>query len=104
MIRNTPVVTMVHAMYSQYFISIEHFQYTFGIECFRTLILNPQISYENGIGRQTSYIILTVVHLLTLVSTFLFLPKDFIKKPDTPKHPNADVAYDKESGVELTGG
>ena len=41
-----------------------------------------KLGYENGIRRQTSYIIIAACHLLTLVNTFVFLPKDFIKKPD----------------------
>ena len=59
-----------------------------------------QIGYENGVSRSTSYIIMAVSHLLTLVSTFFFLPKDFIKKPEV-KQTSGDVAFDGDAAVEL---
>ncbi|XP_005102603.1 solute carrier family 43 member 3 [Aplysia californica] len=64
--------------------------------------LMVKLGYENGISRQMSYIILAVSHLLTLVSTFFFLPKKFIVKPTLPAKRTADVAYDGEVAVELT--
>ncbi|BFZ03829.1 hypothetical protein BsWGS_06868 [Bradybaena similaris] len=60
-----------------------------------------KIGYENGISRRTSYIILACAHLLTLVSTFLFLPKGFFKKPAALS--SDEVADDKDVAVKLTG-
>ncbi|CAG5117042.1 unnamed protein product [Candidula unifasciata] len=59
-----------------------------------------KIGYENGISRQTSYIILACTHLLTLISTFFFLPKGFFKKP--PAHGPDEVAGDTDVAVKLT--
>ncbi|RUS72511.1 hypothetical protein EGW08_019739 [Elysia chlorotica] len=43
-----------------------------------------KIGYEHGISLQASFLILCLCQLLTLVSTFIFLPRDFIKKqPDS---------------------
>lgn len=39
-----------------------------------------KLGYEGGITRRTSYLILAAAHGLTLINTFLFLPKDFIDK------------------------
>ncbi|KAH9502316.1 hypothetical protein Btru_073438 [Bulinus truncatus] len=64
-----------------------------------------KIGYENGISRQISYIILACANFATLISTFLFLPKDFIKKPPPKKYAvSADVAEDKIAAVELKSG
>ncbi|KAI8796843.1 solute carrier family 43 member 3 [Biomphalaria glabrata] len=60
-----------------------------------------KIGYENGISRYISYLILAVANLVTLVSTFLFLPKGFVTKPSTKKYPNDEVADDKTAAVEL---
>ncbi|KAK3739278.1 hypothetical protein RRG08_050482 [Elysia crispata] len=43
-----------------------------------------KLGYVHGISLRTSFIILGLAQLLTLVSTFLFLPKDFIKKEPDP--------------------
>ncbi|KAH9502567.1 hypothetical protein Btru_069018 [Bulinus truncatus] len=38
-----------------------------------------KIGYEHGISRRTSFLILACAHLMTLVSTFMFLPKDHVR-------------------------
>ncbi|CAL1533612.1 unnamed protein product [Lymnaea stagnalis] len=63
--------------------------------------LMVKFGYENGISRQTSYIILACTNLLTLISTFLFLPKDFIQKPAVRNRRDADIAGDLDAAVEL---
>ncbi|XP_055876626.1 equilibrative nucleobase transporter 1-like isoform X3 [Biomphalaria glabrata] len=40
--------------------------------------LMVKLGYEQGISRKTSYLILASTHVLTFVSTFLFLPKDYV--------------------------
>ena len=45
--------------------------------------------------------IIAGAHVLVLVSTFLFLPKDVIKKPVADPVQDADVAVEPEAGVEL---
>ncbi|GFR84268.1 solute carrier family 43 member 3 [Elysia marginata] len=40
-----------------------------------------KVGFENGISRRTSFVLLGLCQLLTLVSTYFFLPKHFIKKP-----------------------
>lgn len=63
-----------------------------------------KIGHENGVSRQTSYLILACAHVLTLVSTFLFLPKDFIRKPPAKYVPSEDGADDFGNNVELMNG
>ncbi|RUS72509.1 hypothetical protein EGW08_019737 [Elysia chlorotica] len=60
-----------------------------------------KLVYDAGITRQTSYIVLAVLHLLTLVSTFFFLPKDFIKKPTVDPDENAGAGDEKEAQIKL---
>ncbi|CAL1540311.1 unnamed protein product [Lymnaea stagnalis] len=43
--------------------------------------LMVKFGYENGITRQTSYLIIACTHFLTFVSTFCFLPRGFIPRP-----------------------
>lgn len=66
--------------------------------------LMVKFGYENGITRQTSYIILACTNFLTLISTFLFLPKDFIQKPAVKNRREADIAGDQDAAVELKAG
>ncbi|KAK0058913.1 solute carrier family 43 member 3-like isoform X1 [Biomphalaria pfeifferi] len=40
--------------------------------------LMVKLGYEQGISRKTSYLILASTHVLTFVSTFLFLPRDYV--------------------------
>ncbi|KAH9502318.1 hypothetical protein Btru_073451 [Bulinus truncatus] len=40
--------------------------------------LMVKLGYENGISRKTSFIILASTHVLTFISTFMFLPKDYV--------------------------
>ena len=48
------------------------------------------------------FIIITALHSLFLVSTFFFLPKDFIKRPAVKQgHTEIPVTDDGEVGVEL---
>jgi len=54
-----------------------------------------KLGYENGISRQTSYIILAACHLLTLVNTLVFLPKDFVKKQELNTTLTVDAKLDK---------
>ncbi|KAK3739281.1 hypothetical protein RRG08_050485 [Elysia crispata] len=60
-----------------------------------------KLVYDDGVSRQTSYIVLAVVHLLTLVSTFFFLPKDFIKKPRGGLAVTAQEETEKEVELRL---
>ena len=49
------------------------------------------------------YFVITGLHSLTLVSTFGFLPKKFISRPETPKI-HKEVAESGGAGVELLNG
>lgn len=47
------------------------------------------------------FIIFAVLHVLLLVSTFFFLPKDFIPKPEVKKGQDSELPDDGEAGIEL---
>jgi hypothetical protein len=47
------------------------------------------------------FIIITVMHSLFLVSTFFFLPKDFISKPVVKQGMESEIPEDGEAGIEL---
>ena len=49
------------------------------------------------------YYIITALHSMTLVSTFGFLPKKFIPRPDPPKV-QREVADGEAAAVELLNG
>ncbi|KAL3888287.1 hypothetical protein ACJMK2_000658 [Sinanodonta woodiana] len=59
-----------------------------------------KIAYESGISRQHSYYFLTALHSLVLVSTFIFLPKDFILNEEAMST-NIEVAGDVNVTTEL---
>ncbi|XP_050393694.1 equilibrative nucleobase transporter 1 [Patella vulgata] len=59
-----------------------------------------KIGYENGFSRQNSYFVLVGLHTLVLVSTFVFLPKGFIPKPQSIEI--SEVEYEKENNIHLT--
>ncbi|GFO23681.1 solute carrier family 43 member 3 [Plakobranchus ocellatus] len=61
-----------------------------------------KLGYEGGVSRQTSYLILAVFHLLTLISTFFFLPKDFIKKSFIHNPSAVEDEKDGEVAVKMT--
>ena len=72
-------------------------KFSFYPKCF-----SPQLLYDGGVTRQTSYIVLAVSHLLTLISTFFFLPKDFIKKSSDVPPSSLPEEADKEVQIKLT--
>ncbi|KAL5019382.1 hypothetical protein ScPMuIL_005104 [Solemya velum] len=53
-----------------------------------------KIAFENGIPRKYSFITIAVLHSVVFVSTFVFLPKQFISKPVKSKD-------DTSAGLEL---
>ncbi|KAL3888936.1 hypothetical protein ACJMK2_001296 [Sinanodonta woodiana] len=59
-----------------------------------------KIAYESGISRQHSYYFLTALHSLVLVSTFIFLPKDFILNEEAVST-NIEVADGEDGTTEL---
>lgn len=63
--------------------------------------IHSQLAYENGFSRQNMFIIIAVLHVLVLVSTFFFLPKDFISRPEPRGVPQSEVANEEEAGIEL---
>ena len=58
-----------------------------------------QLVYENGVALRWSMIVITCLHALTLVNTFLFLPRGFIAKKTT--EPVKEDATGNEVAVEL---
>ena len=60
-----------------------------------------QLAHERGVALRWSMLVITCLHLVTLVSTFFFLPRGFISKP-TPE-PVLEVVMNKETSVELLG-
>lgn len=63
------------------------------------VMLIVKILYERGVFLHWSMLAITLGHFLTLISTFLFLPRGFIIKP-APKLITED-AVENETGVEL---
>ncbi|XP_067672137.1 equilibrative nucleobase transporter 1-like [Haliotis asinina] len=56
-----------------------------------------KIAFEKGFSLRHSYLVLTGLHSMVIVSTFFFLPKGFISKPeDNP--PQEQVTYRVEDG------
>lgn len=51
--------------------------------------------------RRNMFLVIAVLHVLVLVSTFLFLPKGFIPKPKAKGRPTSEVEEETEAGVEL---
>ncbi|KAL3878054.1 hypothetical protein ACJMK2_035687 [Sinanodonta woodiana] len=71
-----------------------------GFDMSSAVQLVVKIAYESGISRQHSYYFLTALHSLVLVSTFVFLPRDFIVNEDAT-WTNIGVADDKDVTIEL---
>lgn len=72
-----------------------------GFDMSSAVMLIVKIAYENGFSRQNMFIIIAVMHILLLVSTFFFLPKDFISKPEVKTGHESELPEDKEAGIEL---
>ncbi|KAH3812909.1 hypothetical protein DPMN_141352 [Dreissena polymorpha] len=60
---------------------------------------NRQLAYAGGYARRDMFLIIAGLHLLTLVSTFFFLPKDFISRAQT-KAQSPDAVDETEMSVE----
>lgn len=71
-----------------------------GFDMSSSVMLLVKIAYENGFSRQNMFLLITALHLLVLISTFCFMPRDFIPRRELPKSPG-EVAEDKEVDVEL---
>ncbi|CAL1540310.1 unnamed protein product [Lymnaea stagnalis] len=50
-----------------------------------------KLGYEGGVSRKTSYLILAFTHVLTFISTFFFLPKDFIHHAPASEELNIEL-------------
>ncbi|KAL4232430.1 hypothetical protein ACF0H5_007123 [Mactra antiquata] len=69
------------------------------------VMLIVKLVYQNGFSRQNIFIIIAILHVLVLVSTFGFLPKDYILRPGDNRdiqceaHDEEEVchAYDKNN-------
>ncbi|XP_053380662.1 uncharacterized protein LOC123563417 [Mercenaria mercenaria] len=72
-----------------------------GFDMSSAVMLMVKIAYEHGFSRRNMFIIITVMHSLFLVSTFFFLPKDFIPKPEVKKGPESELPDGGEAGIEL---
>ena len=48
----------------------------------KVLLIDFQIAYDDGVSRQACYIFIAIAHLITLVSTFGWLPKMYIEDTD----------------------
>ncbi|XP_060561701.1 equilibrative nucleobase transporter 1-like [Ruditapes philippinarum] len=72
-----------------------------GFDMSSAVMLIVKIAYENGFSRMNMFIIITVMHSLFLVSTFFFLPKDFISKPVVKQGMESEIPEDGEAGIEL---
>ncbi|XP_060572191.1 equilibrative nucleobase transporter 1-like [Ruditapes philippinarum] len=68
-----------------------------GFDMSSAVMLLVKIAYENGFSRMNMFIIITVMHCLLFVSTFCFLPKDFITKPGVKQ----DTGIENEVGIKL---
>ncbi|XP_025090187.1 solute carrier family 43 member 3-like isoform X2 [Pomacea canaliculata] len=62
------------------------------------IMLIVKLIYERGVAFKWSMLFISSLHLLTLVNTFCFLPRDFIRKP-TPRNVGSGT---KEEGACLT--
>ncbi|KAK3612346.1 hypothetical protein CHS0354_011065 [Potamilus streckersoni] len=71
-----------------------------GFDISSAVQLLVKIAYKSGITRQHSYVFLTALHSLVLVSTFILLPKDFIPKEEATKT-NPEVRDKKDVTIEL---
>ncbi|KAL3877221.1 hypothetical protein ACJMK2_034958, partial [Sinanodonta woodiana] len=71
-----------------------------GFDMSSAVQLIVKIAYESGISRQHSYFFITALHSLVLVSTFVFLPRDFIVKEEATRT-SLEVAEDKDVTIEL---
>ena len=58
-----------------------------------------QLAHERGVALRWSMLVITCLYLMTLVSTFFFLPRGFISKA-TPE-PVQEVVMLNETSVEL---
>ncbi|WAQ97524.1 S43A3-like protein [Mya arenaria] len=58
------------------------------------------LAYEGGFSRQYMFLLICGAHLLVLVSTFFFLPREFIPRPKV-KVIEREVAENEEVGIKL---
>ncbi|XP_048248236.1 equilibrative nucleobase transporter 1-like [Haliotis rufescens] len=56
-----------------------------------------KIAFERGFSLRNSYLIVTGLHSMVIVSTFFFLPRGFITKPEE-RPPQEQVTYTVEDG------
>lgn len=74
-----------------------------GFDMSSAVQLVVKLAHQGGFARSKMYFVITGLHSLTLVSTFGFLPKKFISRPETPKI-HKEVAESGGAGVELLNG
>ncbi|KAL4239569.1 hypothetical protein ACF0H5_000381 [Mactra antiquata] len=66
-----------------------------GIAGLPILVTNAQLAHQSGFSRQNMFIIITAFHVLVLVSTFLFLPKDYIVRPEARVDTQCEIHEEK---------
>ncbi|KAH3734828.1 hypothetical protein DPMN_041277 [Dreissena polymorpha] len=71
-----------------------------GFDMSSAVMLIVKLAYAGGFARRDMFLIIAGLHLLTLVSTFFFLPKDFIPRAQT-KAQSPDAVDETEVSVEL---
>ncbi|KAL4240451.1 hypothetical protein ACF0H5_001243 [Mactra antiquata] len=72
-----------------------------GFDMSSAVMLIVKLAYQGGFSRQYMFIIIAVLHVLVLVSTFFFLPKDYIVRPEVKTERQSEVAGEEEVGIEL---
>ncbi|KAL4239571.1 hypothetical protein ACF0H5_000382 [Mactra antiquata] len=71
-----------------------------GFDSSSAVMLVVKLAYESGFSRRYMFIIIAVLHVIVLVSTFFFLPKSYILRPEAKVNIECEVSVKENVAFE----